>query len=284
LIAQTFIAKHLEAQNSYQRTLHFHDINEIIFSLNNECSFFLGSQSYKISRGVLILIPEGTIHRKFNPSNLIVDSYTIHYPATLLSAYSTPNTDLSRIYGNTAACVQLPDEKIELATRLFQNCLIADDASYGNDLRRNFRFLDILLEVYPYFDVVGKDSVNKPAESSPLVAELIYYIGLHLTEHLSLDHLSSIFFTSKYNLCRMFKKETGFTIIEYINSSRIRLACSVLRKEKRVYDVGNRVGFPNNSHFIHTFQQLTGMTPSSYLKRYRDLSNPPLFSNFTPHS
>ncbi|MPM47901.1 HTH-type transcriptional activator RhaR [bioreactor metagenome] len=282
MITQSYVASHLTEQNSYQRTLHFHDINEILFSLNSECSFFLGSNSFKISRGIMILIPEGTIHRKFNPSNMIVDTYTIHYPTSLLSAYSTPNTNLMRIYGSNAACVQLPDDKIELATRLFEGCLVSDDSSFGCDLRRNMRLLDILLEFYPYFDDGAKHTVSK-SEESPFVADLIQYIQSHLTEHMSLDQLANEFFTSKYNLCRIFKKETGFTIVEYINSNRIRLACSILREEKQGYDVGNRVGFSNRSHFIRTFQQLTGTTPGGYAKQYRGYTNAPVFSNFTPH-
>lgn len=280
MIIQTYIANHLDTQNSYQRSMHFHDTNEIIYSLNDECSFFLGSQSYKINRGVLIFIPEGTIHRKFNPSDLAVDTYTIHYTTAFLRAYSTSNTDFLRIYGNTVACFQIPSEKIELTTNLFKRCLIQDDGSFGSDVQRNFRFLDLLLEFYTYFDLMDQKPSNDPKENS-LVTELIKYIELHLTERIVLDELANVFFTSKYNLCRIFKKETGFTIVEYINSNRIRLACTILREENRGYDVGNRVGFSNRSNFIRTFQKLTGMTPGNYAKKYHNLTNVPIFNNFT---
>ena len=51
---------------------------------------------------MLVLIPEGTIHRKINPSNVTVDTYTLHYPLALLEAYSTPHTDLTQLYGTQA--------------------------------------------------------------------------------------------------------------------------------------------------------------------------------------
>lgn len=282
MIRQTYVANHLVAQNSYQRTLHFHDSNEIFFSLNDACSFFLGDQLYKIGRGVLILIPEGTIHRKFNPTNLAVNTYTIHYPSALLETCSTPGTDLTLLYGATAACVQLPREEIERAIGLFEACLLPSDGSFGSDMRRNMRFLELLLEFHPFFTAPEAASHDR-SEASELVSQLIAYIGEHLTERLSLDRLAGEFFVSKYNLCRQFKKETGFTVVEYVNSSRIRMACSILRREKKSNNVGERVGFANPSHFIHTFQQYTGMTPRSYVNQYREFTNAPIFNNFSPH-
>ena len=69
---------------------------------------------YDIRRGVLVLIPEGTIHRKINPSNVTVDTYTLHYPLALLEAYSTPHTDLTQLYGTQAMCIQLPAKDLSL--------------------------------------------------------------------------------------------------------------------------------------------------------------------------
>ncbi len=282
MISQTYLARHLTAQNSYQRTLHFHEVNEILFSLNDGCSFFLDNQVYDIDRGALVLIPEGTTHRKMNPPNVTVDTYTLLYPPSLLSAYSTPHTDLVQAYGSSAKCIQLPLDQIESATELFRRTLAASDDSFGSDLRRNMLFLEMLLTFYPYLSA-SPDGTTSHSSISPLVSDMIGYISQHLAEHLTLDQLSATFFVSKYNLCRQFKKETGFTIIEYVNSSRILMACSILRKEKDASDVGARVGLPNASHFIHTFRQYTGLTPHAYKKRFQNFTNVPVFSNFSPH-
>lgn len=281
MVEHTYLAQHRDSQNRYQQTLHFHDINEILFSLNDGCSLFLDDQIYDIRRGVLALIPEGTIHRKVNPSNVQVDTYTLHYHASLLDAYSTPLTDLAAVYGARVLCLQLPEEDIPQATALFERCLAQPDGTYGSDLRRNLYFLDILLQFYPLLST-GRKGDRPPSNITPLVAELIGYINGHLTQRLSLDLLANAFFTSKFNLCRQFKKETGFTIVEYINSSRVRKACSLLRQESAVADIGLRVGFPNASHFNHTFRQYTGMTPRQYMQHFKSFTGVPFFNSFTP--
>ncbi|WP_209344399.1 AraC family transcriptional regulator [Flavonifractor sp. AGMB03687] len=283
MITQTYIARHVVAQNSYQRTLHFHDINEILFSLNDGCTFFLGGQVYNIRRGVLILIPEGVIHRKFNPDNqeILVDTYTLHFPLALLEAYSTPRTDFVRIYGNSAACIQIPEHMIQHTVELFEKCLQESDGTFGSDVARNQHFLNILLEVYPF---LAKSMENEKPHSitSPLISDMIRYISSHLASHISLDQLSGEFFVSKYNLCRQFKQETGFTIIEYINSCRIQMACRILREEKQLTNLAVRVGFPSQSHFIHIFRRYTGVTPREYLERCKQFAEVPVHSNFSP--
>ena len=230
---------------------------------------------------MLVLIPEGTIHRKINPSNVTVDTYTLHYPLALLEAYSTPHTDLTQLYGTQAMCIQLPEKDIGEAIALFERCLTVPDDSFGSDLRQNLHFLDILLKFYPLLSA-GHGGNNAHSNISPLVSELIRYINQHLSERLTLDRLANTFFFSKYNLCRQFKRETGFTIVEYINSSRIRMACTLLRQEKAISDISSRVGFLNNSHFIHTFRQYTGVTPRNYITRYKTFTDVPFFSNFAP--
>ena len=94
---------------------------------------------------MLVLIPEGTIHRKINPSNVTVDTYTLHYPLALLEAYSTPHTDLTQLYGTQAMCIQLPEKDIGEAIALFERCLTVPDDSFGSDLRQNLHFLVILI-------------------------------------------------------------------------------------------------------------------------------------------
>lgn len=277
----SYIARHSVMQNSYQRTMHFHDVNEILFSLNDGCSFFLGDQSYDIGRGVLILIPEGAIHRKVNPANVIVNTYTLHYPPSFLSAYSTPNTSLTQIYGAQAACVQLPHNEIDHAIQLFERCLSVPDDAFGSDLRHDLCFLDILLSFYPFFSDGGRGRITR-SNITPLVSGLIHYIDRNLAGRITLDGLAAKFFVSKYNLCRQFKKETGFTIVEYINSSRIRKACSLLRQGDSVSSVGAQVGFPNPSHFIHVFHQHTGVTPRKYISQFSTFTDVPFFSNFAP--
>ena len=282
MISETYTARHLRAQHSYQRSSHFHDINELLFSMNDGCRFFLNGSIYSVHRGVLVLIPEGALHRKINPDERIdVDTYTIHYPPSLLEAFSTPKCDFSKIFGSCAICVQVPEQDVEATAQLFERCTKEEDETFGSDLRRNLSFVELLLHLSPLvLSGVGKEVCREAIP--PVVMQITEYINNHLDRCITLDKLAGDFFISKYNLCRQFKKALGFTIVEYINSSRIEKACCILREERRLNNLAERVGFPSQSHFIHTFRRYTGVTPRGYLERCQQFAQVSPHENFSP--
>jgi len=95
----------------------------------------------------------------------------------------------------------------------------------------------------------------------------LQFIQLHLAENLSLDRLSEEFYLNKYHLGQLFKRATGFTINEYVIHRRILRARELLKRKLPVQQVGEAVGFRNNSHFIRTFKKLLGVPPKQYQLR-----------------
>ena len=66
-------------------------------------------------------------------------------------------------------------------------------------------------------------------------------------------------------LSRIFKKETGYTINEYLIQVRIEKAKRLLhRKDLRVTDVADAVGFDDQSYFTKVFRRMVGTTPLKY--------------------
>ena len=66
----------------------------------------------------------------------------------------------------------------------------------------------------------------------------------------------------------MFKKETGTTIIDYINNSRVELAKKFLRSADVVIgDIPELCGFTNYKYFARVFKKSTGLSPSAYRKK-----------------
>ena len=74
---------------------------------------------------------------------------------------------------------------------------------------------------------------------------------------------------NKHYLCAAFKKDTGITIIDYLNFVRIRHAAELFSySDKDLTTICMRVGFTNLSHFNHTFKKLTGLPPGQYKRMF----------------
>jgi YesN/AraC family two-component response regulator len=95
------------------------------------------------------------------------------------------------------------------------------------------------------------------------VSEIINYINTHYGEKMTLDFLANRFFIDKYYLCRIFKKISGMTVVEYMNYKRLIEAKKLIEtSEHSISAISNLVGFQNQNHFNLLFKRLYGYTPS----------------------
>lgn len=72
---------------------------------------------------------------------------------------------------------------------------------------------------------------------------------------------------SEAYLQRLFKAQTGSSIVEKINEYRIEKAKLLLETSSLpIVDIAVSVGFNNRQHFSYTFSRLTGYSPADYRK------------------
>ena len=93
------------------------------------------------------------------------------------------------------------------------------------------------------------------------------YIYAHIRERITIEDLADVCGVSASYLSRLFKKETGISVSEYIREQKIHVAKNLLRfSDYPMIDIANRLSFSSQSHFIQQFREAVGVTP----KKYRD--------------
>ncbi len=111
----------------------------------------------------------------------------------------------------------------------------------------------------------------KPGEidsKKKAVDEVIAYIEHHYKEDIKLSDLARCGCLQSEYLCRVFRKLTGLTMIEYITGIRIRRASQMLiHTTDSITDICYEVGFNDLSYFIRTFHKTVGMSPSEFRKK-----------------
>ncbi len=93
------------------------------------------------------------------------------------------------------------------------------------------------------------------------------YIYKHLHERITLWDLAEYTQLSESYLSRLFKKNLGISVSEYIREKKIERAENLLKYSDYSYiEIANYLAFSSQSHFIQVFEKQVGMTP----RRYRD--------------
>lgn len=97
------------------------------------------------------------------------------------------------------------------------------------------------------------------------VAKCIDYIYEHLHTRITVEQLAELTGISPSYLSRLFKKETGHSISEYVQSCKIETAQNMLiYSEHSPAQIAAILAFPSQSYFNEVFKKRTGLTPLKY--------------------
>nr|WP_255570864.1 response regulator [Cohnella sp. CFH 77786] len=124
-------------------------------------------------------------------------------------------------------------------------------------------------------DLAGKaasllDPRRRAADSSPrLVDKAIRYIERHYPEPISLGQVSEWIGVSESHLSKQFAKETGENFIVYLTRLRVRKAIELMGGGMKLFEIAERVGYPNPEYFSRIFKKMTGRTPQQYRDEMR---------------
>ncbi|OUP79847.1 hypothetical protein B5F07_21530 [Lachnoclostridium sp. An169] len=89
--------------------------------------------------------------------------------------------------------------------------------------------------------------------------------------NISLERLADEFGGSPNYMGRLFKKDTGISVSEYINEIRLREVMKELRETNRpAKEVAEQCGFISSNYFYTYFRKKTGMTPQTYRETWKE--------------
>ncbi|NBD24519.1 response regulator [Paenibacillus glycinis] len=95
------------------------------------------------------------------------------------------------------------------------------------------------------------------------------YIAAHIRDVNREDLAAHVYLNSAY-LSRLFKKETGQSLMDFIISAKINQAKILLTEtNQKISDIGDSLGYENFSYFGKVFKKTVGISPQEYRKRYQ---------------
>ncbi|MCU6712654.1 helix-turn-helix domain-containing protein [Paenibacillus sp. J5C_2022] len=100
------------------------------------------------------------------------------------------------------------------------------------------------------------------------IAEVMHTLAQRMHESITIPELARQVALSPSRLSHLFKENTGTSIIETLNTMRIREAVLLMEHtDLSLTDISYRVGYRNYNHFAGQFQQQLGMPPRAYRRK-----------------
>ncbi|WP_372366861.1 helix-turn-helix domain-containing protein [Candidatus Uabimicrobium sp. HlEnr_7] len=102
------------------------------------------------------------------------------------------------------------------------------------------------------------------------VQQIVNYLNENYHQKITITQLTKIFSVNRTTMAEKFQKATGMSIINYLSKIRIQMACLLLRDTTlRIYEIMQRVGYEDTTHFGRMFRKQMAKTPSEYRTELR---------------
>jgi AraC-like DNA-binding protein len=225
---------------------------------------------YNAKKGDLVLINTYDIHRTVYSDCSENDRIVLYFNDNFIRNIKKleKNYDfLSKIQSSNILRLN-PKQQI-----IIENILIKMLKEYNSNGEEKELYLKILLsELLMRINRYNRENryIDKINPMQEKIMEVVTYINNNYSKKQSISFLAKRFSISESYLSHLFKDVTGFTVINYINTVRIKEAQRLLiNTNKTITEIANQVGFNTITHFGRVFKKSINTSPSKYRKLNR---------------
>lgn len=95
--------------------------------------------------------------------------------------------------------------------------------------------------------------------------QIMQWMEENYADSFDLQRLADELHLSRTYVSRVFRQETGSSLMDYLSARRIKQACNLLRTTDMSVDrIAEEIGLSNTSYFIRLFKKVIGTTPYQY--------------------
>ena len=244
---------------------HIHpDSIELYHFREGALYFVFEKERIEVEPGMMIFICSGFHHRPIIHSPCLYSRRRILLRRRALSELEAPSGELMRrIYGKGIMIISPSDVKEAGLDKLFDEAELGyeENSEYGD-----FCALNATVSLLIRGDrISGERQPPKFVAYHGSVMQIMEYVAEHLTDRLTYDTVAARFYLSPKNLFRIFKKETGITLYQYVLERRIAAARVILDGGASAAEAARASGFQDYTVFYRCFKKETGITPAQYI-------------------
>ena len=275
-ISKIVTINRLELDKNFSNETEAHDFWEIVYADKESVICTADNQKITLSEGEILFHKPGENH------SLASNNKTA--PCVFIVSFVCKSTAMG-FFENKKLCPEksllkyiysIFEEgkrtfKIPFVDPKLKKMSLRDNTSLGGaQIIKNYLEIFLINLLRFYTETEDGNEIFLPQEelSAKAVKEVIKILKDGIYQSLSIDDICKKTAYGRAYLFRIFKAETGKTIMNYYLSLKIDKAKQLLREnELTVKEIAVKLAFTEPNYFTKTFKRITGITPSQYKKR-----------------
>lgn len=235
---------------------------------------------YIIQKDEFILLFPNLIHYGSKASNgplsyywthfeLPDDNYNIFNYGTLIRNEKVFNTDTEYTRFSPYSKILIPETgrlSIEQRTNLLFHQLLdmSKRENYNITNKEHYALTVLLLELTA--EAFSYKSLRTPGTPLPVIRIIEWIRANYMDSELSVQKIADYFNYNSTYLTGLFKKYTGYSLLTYLNRTRISISKNILSSSYKmsISEIASACGFKDEKYFMKLFKRYEGVTPTTY--------------------
>ncbi|CAG7644546.1 AraC family transcriptional regulator [Paenibacillus allorhizosphaerae] len=271
--SRTFHFSYLIRKGLYdQKKSHLHEHSyEIYYLLSGKRNYFIQDRVYAVQKGDLIIINKKELHHTADRGEPGHERLLINAAEPFVRPAIDPGAPALLPFHRGSGVLRLNlEEQSAVETLMLRIMDELKGKQAGYELYAEALLTELLLLIYRWEERYVSQDAPSQDNLQEKITQVARYISTHYKEDITLEKLSDHFFISPYYLCRIFKKLTGLSVVEYVQLARMREAKRLLEEtNEKIIDIAEMVGYASVGHFNRVFKKTAFITPLQFRKRMR---------------
>lgn len=266
-----YIAQQKQDNTFNMHECHYHDVYEIYYLLEGRRNYFIQNRTYPVVKGDIVLINVHDIHKTMQSHHAAHERILIYFQKEFLSGITQQeeNINLLECFSSDQKVIHLKVAEQAFVQSILLKMVDEDKKKpRGHMTYQKILLAELLLFINRHMEQYKQENIAYNSQLHRKMSEIALYLMENYMNPISLKLVADKFYITPCHLSRAFKKTTGFTFIEYLNSIRIKEAQRLLKEtRKSVMQIAEMTGFDSQTHFGRVFKGITGLSPLQYRKK-----------------
>ncbi|CAM4063714.1 AraC family transcriptional regulator [Paenibacillus alkaliterrae] len=257
--------------------LHWHEHFEIIVMRQGSALFHIDSRPYVVNAGDVVIIPGGSLHVGYALRYEDIHYDCIVFNASLFNEWVHDPVHAQFVAPYLEGRLHFPVKPSEQDDAALSLYPLLDEVVAELVAKPPAYQLIVKSKLHSFFTLMSRTFMpgqlaDRPSESYSAnrdrFKQLIQLVETNFSEKITIEQAAKQVSLNPYHFCKLFKKLTGRTFVEYVNVTRMNEAERLLRESNdTITEISAKVGCDNPNYFTKLYKQYKGLTPSGARKK-----------------